>query len=279
MVLLDMLHKKSYEDRSWKLIVAHLDHGIRPDSVDDRRLVQATARSYGLPFVYHESRLGPAASEAEAREARYDFLRKTETAAGARAIITAHHQDDVLETAIINILRGSGRKGLTALSGRPGLARPLLGVPKQDIVAYARSHDLRWLEDSTNSDEAYLRNYVRRRLMPRFDTAGRARFREIIDGLGRTNQELDNALVNQLHMQAAAGTIDRQWFNHLPHSVAREVMAAWLRAHQAAGFDSKTLERLVVSAKTAAAGKVFPVQAGLNMVIRPGYLALAGSER
>jgi len=279
MALLHILREESRRGGGWKLVVAHLDHGIRPDSADDRRLVQAAAKQYGLPFVYHESRLGPGASEAAARTARYGFLGSVREASQAGAIITAHHQDDVLETAVINILRGSGRKGLTALSDRPGLARPLLGVPKRDIVAYAHGQGLQWLEDSTNLDETYLRNYVRHRLLPRFDDAGRARFRQILDDLGRTNRELDTLLVNQLHLQPAAGTLDRQWFNHLPHAVAREVMAAWLRAHDAAGFDAKTLERLVVSAKTAADGKTFPVQAGLNMIIRPGHLALAVPER
>jgi tRNA(Ile)-lysidine synthase len=279
MALLNMLQEKSHENRDWKLVVAHLDHGIRSDSVDDRRLVQATARQYRLPFVYHESRLGPGASEAEAREARYSFLHNVRTASNAWAIITAHHQDDVLETAIINILRGSGRKGLTALDDHSGLARPLLRVSKKDIIDYACNQDLRWLEDSTNRDETYLRNYVRHRLVPRFSDTDRARFHQIITDLGRTNRELDALLTKQLRRQPTAGTLDRQWFNSLPHAVAREVMATWLRAHDSPGFDRKGLERLVVAAKTAAVGRTFPVRAGLNMEVLDERLALAGSER
>ena len=279
MALLHIMKEESRQRRGWKLVVAHLDHGIRPDSAEDRRLVQATAKRYGLPFVYHEGRLGAGASEATAREARYDFLRSVQEASAAEAIVTAHHQDDVLETAIINILRGSGRKGLTALSDRPGLARPLLGVPKREVIAYAHGQGLEWLEDSTNQNEAYLRNYVRHRLLARFSDADRERFRQIIMDLGRTNQELDTLLVKQLQKQIANGMLDRQWFNSLPHSVAREVMAAWLRTDGSPGFDSKTLERLVVAAKTAVAGKAFPVQAGLNMKVLANSLALASSER
>jgi tRNA(Ile)-lysidine synthase len=279
MALLHMLQEKSREDRGWKLVVAHLDHGIRPDSVDDRRLVQAAARQYRLPFVYHESRLGPAASEAEAREARYGFLHSVRSASNARAIITAHHQDDVLETAIINILRGSGRKGLTSLDERPDMSRPLLKVPKSELVAYARDRDLKWLEDSTNKNEAYLRNYVRRRLLSRFSEADRMRLWQIINELRRTNLEIDTLLVNQLHGQTMAGRLDRQWFNHLPHAVAREVMAAWLRAHGSSGFDSKTLERLVVAAKTASPSRTFPVQSGFNMQVLNDHLALTSLER
>jgi tRNA(Ile)-lysidine synthase len=279
MALLDLLRRQGHGDRDWKLVVAHLDHGIRSDSGEDRELVQSAARQHGLPFVYHEEKLGTGANEAAARAARYGFLRKTLRASGGQAIITAHHQDDVLETAIINILRGSGRKGLTSLSSQSDLLRPLLQVPKRDLVAYAKDQGLEWREDSTNRDEAYLRNYVRHRLLSRFKDADRAKFLRLINGLAETNRELDTSLVNQLHVQPVAGTIDRQWFNHLPHAVAREMLAAWLRAHGTRSFDSKTLERLVVSAKVAAAGKTFPVRAGLNLKVHSGHLALDRPER
>src|SRR5690606_5271626 len=88
MVLLDLLRQKP----KLELIVAHFDHGIRPDSAEDRKLVQRVAKHYDLPFVYAEGKLGPKASEALAREARYAFLRRVQAEQGAEAIITAHHQ-------------------------------------------------------------------------------------------------------------------------------------------------------------------------------------------
>jgi tRNA(Ile)-lysidine synthase len=279
MALLDMLQRQSRRDSDWRLVVAHLDHGIRPDSMEDRQLVQMVVQQYGLPFVYHESKLGPGTSEAAARAARYNFLHDVRRANEARSIITAHHQDDVLETAIINILRGSGRKGLTSLGNQSDIVRPLLRVPKRDLVAYARDQGLQWNEDSTNQDETYLRNYVRHRLLSRFDDAARARLWQIITDLAETNHELDTLLVNQLHMQSLAGTLDRQWFNHLPHAVAREVLASWLRAHGTRNFDSKTLERLVVAAKVAAGGKTFSVQAEVSLLIHADHLALTRPER
>jgi tRNA(Ile)-lysidine synthase len=279
MVLLDMLRQRQAEDKAWKLTVAHLDHGIRAGSAEDRQLVQAVAQGHGLPFVYHEARLGVGASEAEARQARYGFLRGVQRAAGAQAIITAHHQDDVLETAIINLLRGSGRKGLSALDNRHDLLRPLLRVLKRELAAYAKDQGLVWHEDSTNENEAYLRNYVRRRLLPRFDDAARARLWQLVGDMRAVNYELDALLATQLHLQTVAGTLDRYWFNGLPHAVAREVMAAWLRAHDVRNFDSKSLERLVVAAKVAAPGKVFPVLAGYDLRITADYLALNRPER
>lgn len=279
MALLDMLRRERRRDPAWKLVVAHLDHGIRLDSAQDRRLVQAVAKLHGLPFVYHAGRLGPGASEAEARLARYDFLRGVQQVAGASAIITAHHQDDALETAILNMLRGSGRKGLSALGNRHDLVRPLLNVSKRELVAYAKDQGLAWREDSTNQDETYARNYVRRRLLPRFDDPARTRLWQLIGDIRETNHELDGLLATQLHLQTVGGTLDRHWFNSLPHAVAREVMAAWLRAHGTRDFNSKTLERLVVAAKVAAPGRAFHVLDGCELRVSTDYLALTRQER
>jgi len=242
------------------LVVAHFDHGIRNESEQDRLLVQSFAKEYGLPFVYDRAELGPGTSEAEAREARYEFLRNTQKASGAQAIITAHHQDDVLETAIINLMRGTGRKGLTSLSSRSDVVRPLLNVSKDEIRDYAKSNKLDWNEDETNQDETYLRNYVRKQVLPRFDAKSRTKLLDIITGARTTNQELDDLLLNELKLQSGDGTIDRHWFNKLPHNVALEVLASWLRDKDIRSFDTKTLERLAVAAKTGRKGQKFPIK-------------------
>jgi tRNA(Ile)-lysidine synthase len=262
-----------------KLIVAHFDHGIREDSQEDRLHVQGLAKHYGLPFVYDEGHLGPGASEAEARQARYNFLRRVREVSNAQAIVTAHHQDDLLETAIINMLRGSGRKGLTALSSRSDLVRPLLGVSKVRIEEYAKDQGLVWREDSTNQDEKYLRNYVRQRLLAKFDEPARTQLLQIITNLQATNSELDGLLADELEQQAEAGLLNRRWFIQLPHSMAREMMAAWLRIHDVRNFDRPTLERLVVAAKVAAPGKVLPIQAGHDLQVQHHHLALQLAER
>ena len=255
--LLHMLSMQSGLD----LTVAHFDHGMREDSGRDRLLVQNLAGMYDLPFVYDEGKLGPGASEAVAREARYKFLHRVRQDSGAQAIITAHHQDDVLETAIINLMRGTGRKGLTSLGSGPDIVRPLLNVPKSDLNVYARVYTLRWNEDETNQDEAYLRNYVRHQILPRLNTAVRTKLLDIIKNLRITNEELDALLVKQLYEQSPGDSIDRKWFGQLPHATAREVLASWLRGHGIRNFDSKTLERLVVAAKVAPAGQTFPIKA------------------
>lgn len=253
-----------------RLTVAHFDHGIRQDSAEDRRFVQRIALGYGIPFVYGEGQLGSSASEALARQARYTFLHGVRAASQAQAVITAHHQDDALETAIINILRGTGRRGLTALKDRDGIRRPLLHTSKQTLRTYALERGLEWREDSTNRDMTYLRNYVRHKLLPRFSPAQREQFLMLLQALAETNQQLDTQLINYLHLQPTARTLSRPLFVRLPHAVAREVLASWLRQHGIRGFDTKTLERLVVAAKTA--------RPGTRADILEGYMLHVGRD-
>lgn len=272
-VLLDMLSKRP----GLKLTVAHFDHGMRDDSAVDRRFVQKLAKLYWLPFVYDEGHLGVSASEAEARQARYDFLHRVRHASDAKALITAHHQDDLLETAILNMLRGTGRKGLTSLQSRSDIVRPLLNVTKNSLLEYASEKKLQWREDPTNQDTHYQRNYVRHQILPHFSLDDRAKLVSMVTGLEVTNRQLDAALARLLNTQA--NIINRQWFGRLPHSVAREMMAAWLRSNDIRGFDRKTLERLVTAAKTAAAGKQFPVLGAVKMKVSKENLALEHIER
>ncbi len=275
MVLLDMLVTRGNS----QLIVAHFDHGIRQDSRTDREFVQELAYKYGLQFVFDEGKLGPGASEATARDARYNFLRKVKDASGAVAIVTAHHEDDLLETAIINLIRGTGRKGISSLKSTDEIQRPLLNIPKSEIKKYAQEHGLKWHEDSTNNDNKYLRNHVRHNIMPKFNNDSRRRLREYIDIARLTNDELDSLLVRQLAGQPATNVLDRKWFANLSHAVSREVIAAWLRSNGITGFDRKTIERIVISAKTFASGKRIDVDARYNIEVRKDILALVPRER
>jgi len=155
-VLLDMLVRTGEHD----LIVAHFDHGIRNDSAADARFVEGLANKYDLPFVTVREELGARASEELARNRRYAFLR-TVAKQHEATIATAHHGDDIIETIAINLVRGTGWRGLAVLSASD-IFRPLLRQTKADIRAHALENRLEWVEDSTNASTDYLRNRVRR---------------------------------------------------------------------------------------------------------------------
>jgi tRNA(Ile)-lysidine synthetase-like protein len=268
MVLLDVLRQLPELD----LVIAHFDHGIRPDSDEDRKLVETTAQKYELPFIYEWAELGPGVSEAVARTARYDFLRRTQLQTGAVAIVTAHHQDDMLETAIFNLLRGTGRKGLSPLQSRPDIQRPFLSINKQEILAHAHAHTIVWREDSTNQNEAYARNYIRAHIVPRLGEAGKASLLQLIDHAVLSNLEID-ALLDELVPKG--NSLDRAWFIALPHQLAREVMATWLRQNNVRDFDRKLLERHVTFAKVAQAGKTTDINRALILCAEKTFLKIS----
>lgn len=261
------------------LTVAHYDHGIRPDSFEDQMLVRNVAVMYGLPFFYEEGRLGPGASEETARQARYDFLHRTRTTLGADAIITAHHKDDVLETAIINILRGTGRLGLSSLRDTEHVRRPLLEVEKSVIKEYAEANGLVWHEDSTNTDTNYLRNHIRHNLLPRLTPEQREDLHAYIMEAHRLNPTIDADLDGIIKSQKIYGQLDRAQFILLPHMVALEVMAAWLRGQGIRSFDKKMLERLVQGAKILKAGSNVSIDRSTFLSIGKDFLALDKLER
>src|SRR5258708_7239549 len=108
-VLLELLGRQP----ELEIIVAHFDHGIRSNSKQDRIFVEGIANKKQLPFYFAEGKLGPKASEATARKARYQFLSAVSKQHGAKGIVTAHHLDDILETALINLFRGTNLRFLS----------------------------------------------------------------------------------------------------------------------------------------------------------------------
>ncbi|HET9098481.1 MAG TPA: tRNA lysidine(34) synthetase TilS [Candidatus Saccharimonadales bacterium] len=279
MVLLDLLGSYTLANTDRKLVVAHFDHGIRANSVLDRIFVEERAKLMGLPFRYAEGNLGAGTSEEKARLARYAFLDSLVKEYDAVSVMTAHHQNDLLETAIINMLRGTGRKGLTSLCDRTGRTRPLLGYDKTEIIGYAQAHAVAWREDETNTDTNYLRNYIRQAVIPRLSPGERESLMSIISRQRRINHEIDAILEEILIDQEEKATIDRMWFNQLPHQVCREVLATWFRTEGVNGFDRKTIERLVVAAKAGKNGRQYPVINKRYMRVRKDNLALEGFER
>lgn len=170
MVLLHVLRQLGHPCR-----VAHVDHGLRGAESDaDRAFVEAYARREGIPYRcagvdVREAAPGGSVQMA-ARQLRYasfkEWLRE-----GPHAMALGHHRDDAVETLAINLLRGIGARGWKGIppvtelpEGR--LVRPLLGVGRDRIMAYAREHGIPFREDSSNAAPKYLRNRVRAELLP-----------------------------------------------------------------------------------------------------------------
>ena len=261
MVLLDLLSKLP----GVELVIAHFNHGIRADADEDERLVITTAERYGWPFAVGKGNLGPAASEATARQARYAFLKEVQEDFEANGIVTAHHQDDLIETALINVLRGTGPSGLHAISVNSQILRPLINVPKTEILKYAKVHELTWREDSTNQDESYLRNYLRLRVMAKMDDKKRQQILNQIAAAAGSHQKAKPLLELLSHTVKAGSKINRAKFVGLPVGLSAELIAYWLREEGFRQFDRKIIDRVLVAIKTALAGTKHPVYKGLTL--------------
>lgn len=154
--------------------VLHVDHGIRPDSAEDAAFVRSLSEDAGLPF--HETRANvvrrPRESlEMAARRVRLDFFAKMTRELRLDAIATGHHADDVAETFILRLARGSGPEGLAGLKqishvNEITFIRPFLNVRHSDIVAFLERRGVKWREDSTNADTSIPRNNVRHVVIP-----------------------------------------------------------------------------------------------------------------
>lgn len=255
-VLLNMLQA----DKNLELVVAHFDHGIRPDSSEDLEFVRELAAKSDLRFISEREELGPGVSEALARERRYDFLRAALKKFKAEAIVTAHHQDDLIETALLNLLRGTKHKGLVSLRSTDEIKRPLLKMTKRQIRDYAVNHRLEWREDPTNQEMNYKRNQIRAMLAETLTDAKRQEIIRLLEEVEVQSPRIE-LLVNEYLTNVAEGGLSRSELKKLSRPEACEILAGWLRGQQIA-FDTKTLERIYEGAKTLNTGAQIDLQKG-----------------
>ncbi len=240
------------QDPELELIVAHFDHGIRDDSHDDALFVEGLAKKHGLTFETKREELGKQASEELARDRRYAFLRDVAKRYDAQ-LVTAHHGDDAVETVAINLTRGTGWRGLAVLDS--DVVRPLLGMSKQDIIDYARTHSLTWHEDSTNASDAYLRNRVRRKTT---QLTGDTK-RELL-GLRLHQLSSKKEIDAEVHRLIGDGpTYSRYFFTHADTVTAMEC----LRQCTYAKLTRPQLERVLLAIKTNKPGTVYEAGAGV----------------
>lgn len=259
MVLLHLLHSTA----NISLIAVHVNHGIRPDSNQDQSLVEEFCKSHNIGYVTQQLNLGQAASEAKARTARYEVLQQCRIARNADAIITAHHKDDLLETAIINIIRGTGWRGIAPFTNSDTVIRPLLHVPKEELIRYAAENNVPWRQDATNLDQRYLRNYVRLSVMPelaRQNPKWEQYFLRLIrkqQALRRTiEDELATCLtsITKLRGHTVAGS--RYDWIMLPPTLAYECLQTLCRRHCGNSLERAQAESAMVFIKVAKPGKV-----------------------
>lgn len=256
------------------IVVAHVDHGMRPTSKRDRAHVEELSTSYGYEFESVELHLGDNTSEELARTKRYEFLDKLVSKYHADAVVTAHHADDVLETAVINMVRGTGRRGLSSLRSRQGRVRPLLDISKAELLAYAKDHSLVWNEDETNQDQSFLRNRVRK-IINTSEQGWKSSFATQLQKITAVNDSLDIQIATVLQYRVRGKLVlSRNWVTKLDHALACEFMAAFLKKAHIQNIDRNLVERLVIGLKAGRPGTKLDVDSNTVALLTKRSLRL-----
>jgi tRNA(Ile)-lysidine synthase len=280
--LLDWLISLGYE----RLIVCHLNHQLRGRSSDaDAQFVKRLVERYNQTFVGQALRLpGPKTGkrsarptttadiefalgsaniralgkkqkmsvETAAREARYAFFAKTARRRNCRTIFVAHHADDLVETFLINLFRGAGNAGLSAMreiSTRRidgidlTIARPFLCVWRKEIDDYVGEHRLRFREDATNKNLTPLRNRIRHRIVPYLE---KMLGRNIRQNIWRTamiaadeEKWIESELRDSTHADLSVIKL-----RALPIALQRRALLKWLRAQNVSDVGFEAIERV-----------------------------------
>jgi tRNA(Ile)-lysidine synthase len=226
-----------------RLEAATVDHGLRPGSASEAKAVGAICARLGVGHrVLQWKGVKPTSRLQErAREARYRLLIDHAKAIGADALMTAHHADDQAETVLFRLLRGSGLAGLRGMDStieRDGMmiARPLMGLKKRDLIAFANAREAPFIDDPSNTDPRFARTRLRA-LLARLDEEGLDA--QALDRLARRARETEQALAHlTAEVEAQVGSeeaIDARSLLAAPIAIAQRILAR--RIAEAGGRD------------------------------------------
>lgn len=284
--LLHWLLERQKQD-GFALTLAHVNHGIRgAEALRDRDFCVACAERYGLELCVMDADVPSYARERgmgleeAAREVRYDFFARLMQERQIPLLATAHHATDHLETLLFRLSRGTTLAGLGGIAAaRPckggTLVRPLLGLSKEEILAYCHEKGLPYVTDSTNADTTYARNRLRAEVIPVLETlfAGvAARTVAMSEGLREDEECLDALAVEYLARER--DVLLASGLCALPAAIARRVLKKW--AYDACGtLENTHVQALLHLARGAAASECVALPQAKYAYVRAGMLSLS----
>lgn len=251
---------------AWNIAIAHCNFQMRgADSDGDEIFVRQYAEGHNLPFhtrsfelstYARENRLG---IQEAARLLRYSWFSEVMEEQGYQHLATAHHQDDQIETVLMNISRGAGIFGLQGMSPkREHLIRPLLFASKKDILTFASEKQIESREDSSNSETFYRRNFWRNQLIPDIEAripSFRRRMAENISIWQKTARLLEGLLQNQIedkqYVEGDAIVFDVE---KIESSLRDIIIFEWLRPY---GFNYSQVQQMVEAIEEGRSGSEF----------------------
>ena len=234
-----------------RFAVAHCNFALRGAESDaDEAFVRAWCAEHGLEcFVKRFDTRGYAAEhgisiEMAARDLRYAWFAELRRAGGFDAVAVAHNADDNAETLLLNLLRGTGTRGLRGMGDHDGIVRPLLDIPREDIRAWMTARGLAWRDDSTNADSTPKRNRIRNEVFPIFARINPSFVRTLGEDMRRFARVDD--IADSYFRAAREGLTTETGDIRLPAVLALEhwEYVLW-RLLEGAGLSGPTFEKLV----------------------------------
>jgi tRNA(Ile)-lysidine synthase len=277
--------------RGFRVVAAHLDHGLRPGSGDDAAFCAELCRTLDVPLRSGAADVRARAArergglEQAARRERYAFLRAVRDEEKAAAIAVAHTRDDQAETLLLRLLRGAGATGLGGMRPRSAdVVRPLLAVSRQEVLAHLRERGLAWREDPSNADTVHRRNRVRHELLPyleeRFNPGIRAALARtasvLADEAAHLRVEAEALLARIAREEGGALLLARVPLAEAPTAVARAaIRQSLLRAGGLAQVGALHVDRILQLARAKApSGRRLPLPGGREARFTRGEVRL-----
>lgn len=273
-----------------RIVALHFNHRLRGAAATaDERFCRRVCAALGVTCAtgrwVRKERAGRPTSEASAREARLAFLAREMRRRRIRVLVLGHQQDDVAETLLMRLARGSGTAGLAAPRPRQRQAdgrehvRPLLTLAKKDVVAILRAAGAEWCEDATNATDAYLRNRLRRSLLPALERATGRDVRAAAALSRERLQEDDDALEAWLDELAAVrarpAELQLATLAGKPRALWRRALHRWLVAAQVETDLSRLGFEQLLAAIERGKDTRFSLGARAFAVVRQGRLTVA----
>ena len=275
-VLLHLLHQLQNR-QNFTLKASHVHHGLSKNADKWVKFCEKLCTKLSVPLDVHYIKLPQKKSlgiEGEARQLRYEKLLQSKT----DLVVLAHHEDDQAETFLLQLIRGAGVKGLSSMAhfdDSRRLWRPLLNASRTDIETYAKKHKLKWIEDESNQNIDFDRNFIRSKVLPILKN----RFNHIIKVIYRSSSHLAEAqnllddlakidLKSYLKSNNYKNKLQVKTLDKLSNSRAKNVLRYWLEINDQLMPSKDLLDELLRQVLTAKKDAELKIQLSKDFEIR-----------
>lgn len=270
-----------FKEAGLRFAVAHCNFGLRgADSDADAAFVRALAKEWSVPYM--EKRFDTlefvreqgVSTQMAARELRYKWFGSLAAEHDFGQVATAHHLNDSVETALFNLARGSGWKGLSGMAPKKSmekmnppftLIRPLLFARKETLLHFAETMALSWREDRSNETDVYSRNFVRHHILPLFEQINPDFLHTVsqnMSGIKQDGENLEFLLNHFLNISETGGIrkLEKKKIEQLPHPA--RALYAWMRPF---GFDFEQVRQ--VAGNLQQIGMEWQSETGIRLLV------------